>query len=121
MYLLFPGRHHLITQFQFSYLQQLIESGLENQYDVFGNKFESDEPVEGIIFAVTSANHSGTKRNPIPFYQRGLILQELSNALDMPTYIYGIDDVGLIDNFSKHTIKSIEHQSDRYIKITPNN
>ena len=121
MYLLFPGRHHLITQFQFSYLQQLIESGLENQYDVFGNKFGIDAPVEGIVFAVTSANHSGTKRNPIPFYQRGLILQELSNELDIPTYIYGIDDVGLIDNFARHTIKSIEHQSDRHIKITPNN
>lgn len=121
MYLLFPGRHHLITEFQFKYLYRLVHAGLSNEKDVFGESIDTNEPIEGIIFAVTSANHSGTKRNPVPFYLRSIMLQELSNQLEVPTYIFGIDDVGKIPNFAKYTIKSIEHQSDRFLKITPDN
>ena len=121
MYLLFPGRHHLITSFQHQYLLDLIKNGTQDKKDVFNSNIKNTKNIEGVIFAVTSSNHSGTKRNPIPFYLRSLILQELSNELDIPTYIYGIDDVGEIANFAQYTLKSISHQSDRKLKLTPDN
>ena len=121
MYLLIPGRHHFITEFQYKYLYRLIESGLENETDVFGQTLNSNAPVEGVIFAITSANHSGTKRNPIPFYQRSLIIQELSHQLNAPCYIFGIDDVGYTPQFAKHTLKSIAHQSEGRFSLFPEN
>ena len=121
MYLLIPGRHHLITEFQYKYLYRIIETGIENFKDVFGQPISTTDELQGIVFAITSASHNGTKRNPIPFYQRALIIQELSNQLNIPCYIYGIDDVGYTPNFSKHTIKSINHQSDGIINLSPSN
>ena len=45
MYLLFPGRHHLLTRFQGEYLTRHAEG-------------------RTIVFAVTSADHGNTRRNP---------------------------------------------------------
>ncbi|MBV8254798.1 MAG: transferase [Chitinophaga sp.] len=108
MYLLIPGRHHLLTDFQFKYLNGLVNSRREGH-------------IEGIIFAVTSANHGGTKRNPIPFYLRAMIIQEFSNYLDVPVHIYGIDDAGVIPNFTGYTLKTIRHASEGMHTLTPEN
>src|SRR5579871_3472009 len=61
MYLLIPGRHQLNTQFQFEYLSSLVTSGLVNAKDIYGKELNIDKPIEAIIFAVTSANHSNTR------------------------------------------------------------
>jgi hypothetical protein len=121
MYLLFPGRHHLLTDFQFKYLNQLILSGLEQEQDVFGKPLGITTPIEGIIFAITSANHSNTRRNPVPFYLRALALQQFAQSFHVPVYIFGIDDVGNLDNFASYTIKRIEHESDGLLDIDPQN
>lgn len=117
MYLLFPGRHHLLTNFQFKYLNQIILSGLEKEFDVVDNPIGIKEKIEGVIFAVTSANHSNTRRNPVPFYLRALAIQEFANQLHIPAYIFGIDDVGNLDNFASYTIKRIQHESDGLVDI----
>ena len=121
MYLLFPGRHHLLTDFQFKYLNQIILSGLEKELDVFDNPIKIKEKIEGVIFAVTSANHSNTRRNPVPFYLRALAIQEFANQLHIPAYIFGIDDVGNLDNFASYTIKRIQHESDGLLDINSTN
>ncbi len=46
LFLLFPGRHHVLTRFQADYLRRW--------------------PGVTIVWAVTSANHENTKRNPVP-------------------------------------------------------
>ncbi|HVI46308.1 MAG TPA: hypothetical protein VM802_15640 [Chitinophaga sp.] len=120
MYLLIPGRHHLLTDFQFKYLNRLIKCNLEGEKDVYGLPLEA-QTVEGIIFAVTSANHLGTKRNPVPFYIRAMVIQEFSNSLDVPVYVYGIDDVGVIPDFSEYTVKTIRHSSESVHSLTPDN
>lgn len=106
MYLLFPGRHHLLTQFQFDYVKKLIAQ---------------DDTIEGVIFAVTSSNHSGTKRNPIPFYLRAMMIQEFCKELPISNFVYGIDDVGVLENFATYTLKQIKHQSDGKLDLTPEN
>lgn len=108
MYLLFPGRHHLLTQFQYDYLQNLISD--------YGK-----DAIEGIIFAVTSANHSGTKRNPIPFYLRAMMIQDFCKRIPVSTYVYGIDDVGDLKDFASYTLKQISHQSEHKLQLNSKN
>lgn len=107
MYLLFPGRHQLLTDFQFKYLYRIIQAGLKNERDAYGNVLGITEGIEGIIFAVTSANHSNTRRNPLPFYLRAIALEAFSRDLQIPSYIYGIDDVGNLGDFASYTIKGL--------------
>ncbi len=108
MYLLFPGRHHLFTQFQYDYLQSLLEK--------YG-----EDTIEGIVFAVTSANHSGTKRNPVPFYLRAMMIQDFCESIPVKTYVYGIDDVGDLKDFASYTLKQISHQSEQKLQLNNKN
>ncbi|MBC8109839.1 MAG: transferase [Verrucomicrobia bacterium] len=121
MYLLFPGRHHLLTNFQFNYLFRLIQSNLGSVTDINGRMLEIFQPVEAIIFAVTSANHSHTRRNPLPFYLRAIQLEDFADDLPVPTHIFGIDEVGILKNFADYTLKRIAHDSDGKFILSPEN
>jgi len=121
MYLLFPGRHQLLTTFQFSYLHSIISNGLRDCRDINGNLLGIAQKVEAIIFAVTSANHSNTRRNPLPFYLRSLAIHEFSRELFVPSYIYGIDDVGDLPNFASYTLKRVKHESEGLFDLKPSN
>lgn len=121
MYLLFPGRHQLLTQFQFDYLSDVIRKPLNVVTDVNGKFMESTDRIEAIIFAVTSSNHSNTRRNPLPFYIRALALEKFAETLSVPSYIYGVDDVGNLKSFSDYTIKRIKHESEGMFDLTPSN
>ncbi len=120
MYLLIPGRHHILTSFQVNYLFRLIQTGLKHDKDITGNPLPTGE-VEGIIFAVTSANHQRTRRNPINYTHRALIINSLSRKLTVPVYSFPINDSGNRDDFASHTIKTVSHESDNLINITPEN
>jgi len=121
MYLLIPGRHQLLTQFQFQYIQGLIKNGLKNEKDVFGKPVGGNSKIEAVLFAVTSANHSNTRRNPLPFYLRAITIEAFGNELSVPTYMYGIDDVGYVPNFAEYTLKRIQHDSEGQFHCTPDN
>jgi SAM-dependent methyltransferase len=121
MHILFPGRHQLLTDFQFKYLYRIIQAGLENEQDVYGNFFAIKDKITDIVFAVTSANHSNTRRNPLPFYLRAITLESFSKDLNIPTYIYGIDDVGNLPDFASYIIKRIKHESDGQLDLKPSN
>ena len=119
MYLLIPGRHHLLTQFQFNYLAKLCSATKEK--DVNGKEITITQPVEAIIFAITSANHSNTRRNPLPFYLRAIAIEAMSRELPVPIYIFGVNDVGNIPNFASYTIKCIQHESEGLLTCNPSN
>jgi len=121
MYILFPGRHHLLTTFQFEYLKAILQTGFKNFFDFRGHLITEKHPVDGIIFAVTSANHSGTKRNPIPFYLRAMMIQEFCREFDVPSFVFGIDDVGTLEDFASYTLKQIKHQSDYKLNLNKEN
>src|SRR5262245_10156023 len=121
MFLLIPGRHQLLTSFQFQYLQTILQEGLSHQKDVDGKKITTQEKVDAIIFAVTSSNHSNTRRNPLPFYLRAISIEAFANDLKVPTYIYGIDDVGYLPNFASYTLKRIKHDSELQFNLVPGN
>ncbi|HNZ25718.1 MAG TPA: transferase [Spirochaetota bacterium] len=121
MHILFPGRHHLLTDYQFKYIYRLIQAGLDGVLDINGETIKTNSKIEDIIFAVTSCNHSNTRRNPIPFYIRAMALSDFSREFDIPIFIAGIDDVGKIDNFAEYTLKKIEHELDGRFDLTPEN
>lgn len=121
MYILFPGRHHLLTQFQFDYLNEAIRKPLNQTHDINGLAVGSSEKIDAVIFAVTSSNHSNTRRNPLPFYIRALALEEFGKQLSVPCFIYGIDDIGNVKEFSEYTIKRIKHDSEGQFDLTPDN
>jgi hypothetical protein len=121
MYLLFPGRHQLLTNFQFEYLHRIVNTGLSEIKDVNGQSLNISEKITAIIFAVTSANHSNTRRNPVAFYLRALGVQEFVRELNVPAYIYGVDDVGSLSNFASYTIKRVRHESEGLFELTPAN
>ena len=60
MYLLFPGRHHVLTRFQGEFLRQFAD--------------------RAVVWAVTSANHQTTKRNPVAFDRREAAIERFSVA-----------------------------------------
>jgi len=121
MFLLFPGRHHLLTQFQFDYLHDLLTKPLTDVLDVNNQAIGPTEKISAIIFAVTSANHSNTRRNPVPFYLRALLVEAFGKSLAVPCYIFGIDDVGHVSNFSRYTRMRIKHESEGMFDLTPDN
>jgi SAM-dependent methyltransferase len=104
---LFPGRHHLLTKFQHHYLKNIIENGID------GKK------VDRIVFAVTSANHENTRRNPIPLYLRTMAITKFCQDLACEIKIYPIPDVKTTNKFAEYLLNNIFYQSGD--RLTPEN
>lgn len=121
MFLIIPGRHHVITRFQIDYLKELLDKGMAAARDARGAAIPSTFRIDAIIFAITSANHSGTRRNPLPFYLRTIAVEKATADLSVPVFIYGIDDVGDLSNFATYTLKRIAHDSEQQFVLTPEN
>ena len=105
--ILFPGRHHMLTKFQYSYLRSILDQGFNNK------------KIERIIFAVTSSDHANTRRNPIPLYLRVLEIEKFSRDLPCEIKIYPIPDVKQTDKFAEYLLHQIEYQGGE--KLTPKN
>lgn len=109
MYLFIPGRHHLLTNFTFQYLFRLVHQ------EVNGSA------VQGIIFAVTSANHAGTRRNPLSFAHRAMMIQDFGRDLGVPVWAFPVEDAGQRDDFAAYTLKSVNHRAQGLFHLTPGN
>jgi SAM-dependent methyltransferase len=90
-FLLFPGRHHLLTRFQADYLR----------------RYAGDEAWT-VVWAVTSANHQNTKRNPIPFHRREAAIERFSVLENLPGLVVPVFDTAPTDRFAEVTLKNIE-------------
>lgn len=88
----------MLTKFQYDYLQNIIEKGVDGQQ------------IDTIIFAVTSANHENTRRNPIPLYLRTLAIDKFSKGLSRKVKIYPINDVKPTSKFADYLLKQIFYQ-----------
>ncbi len=104
-YIVLPGRHHIITQFQVEYLRKLLET------------YKTAE----VVWAVTSANHGGTQRNPIPGYRRTGMVEAAVWQLDIPSQVYAITNRERVKRFAHYVIEDIRVQSDGLCNIEPSN
>lgn len=104
-YLLMPGRHHAVTCFQVQYLQQLLQ-----QY-----------PNAQVVWAVTSADHTGTQRNPIRGSRRLGIIEAVATAAQIPSEVFLIPNQRQRDDFFHYLTEEIRVQTDGRVDMTPEN
>lgn len=107
-YLLVPGRHHAITRFQVAHFNELflrpdVEHGAE------------------IIWAITSANHSGTQRNPVSGSRRLGMIESVTSYEGLPSQTYRITNMTQKPNFAHYVIETIRLESKGRVTITPDN
>ena len=105
--ILFPGRHHMLTTFQHEYLQKIIAKGINGK------------TVDRIIFAITSADHANTRRNPVPLYLRVLAINKFAHDLNCYVKIYPINDVFDTPLYAEYLLRQIEYQNGE--RLTPKN
>lgn len=98
-YVLFPGRHHLLTKFQARYLHTLAG------------------PETTVIFAVTSANHSNTKRNPVPYDRRQAAIERFSVLEGLRCLVVPVFDTAVTDRFAEVTLKNVRAAT--HLELTP--
>lgn len=119
--LLFPGRHHLLTNFQWEYLTRVTSGDRDLLRDAQGNPIELTEPIQTLLWAVTSANHSNTRRNPLPAHRREVAIEEFATQLDVDSYVFLIDDLGFTERFAEYVLKKIGVDSLGRFSLTPEN
>jgi SAM-dependent methyltransferase len=99
LFLLFPGRHHVLTRFQADYLRRW--------------------PGVTIVWAVTSANHENTKRNPVPYHRREAAIERFSVLAGLRSVVVPVFDTAPTDRFAEVTLKNITVATG--LELTPDN
>jgi len=102
-HIIVPGRHHLLTRFQAAYLGELLAGR---------GRDENGEPIAVadsavVVWAVTSANHSATRRNPFPGHRREAAIEILAHVEHMPSIVVPVVDVAPTPRFAEITLKEI--------------
>jgi SAM-dependent methyltransferase len=87
LFVLFPGRHHVLTRFQADYLRRW--------------------PGVTIVWAVTSANHENTKRNPVPYHRREAAIERFSVLAGLRSVVVPVFDTAPTERFAEVTLKNI--------------
>lgn len=95
-FLLFPGRHHVLTRVQAERLRELAD-------------VDPSDPAT-VVWAVTSANHHTTKRNPVPYHRREAAIEQLSCREGLRSLVVAVHDVPPTDDFAAVTVKSCAEQ-----------
>lgn len=116
-YLLFPGRHHLLTRFQADYLRGLAAG---QAFDETGEAIAVERPAT-VVWAVTSADHGNTRRNPIPYDRREAAIERFSLAEDLRSLAVPVFDTPPTDRFAEITLKNIENATAERLTLTPGN
>jgi hypothetical protein len=100
---LIPGRHHVVTRFQARYLGDLLSGQVS---DLDGERLElSKEPT--LIWAVTSANHQNTRRNPVSANRREVAIELFSVSEGFRSLVVPVFDTPSTDRFAEITLKAI--------------
>jgi SAM-dependent methyltransferase len=116
-YVLFPGRHHLLTRFQADYLTSLAGSTVPDT-DAKPVRIASDVAV---VWAVTSASHQNTRRNPLPFNRREAAIERLSASEGLRSIVVPVFDTASTERFADVTIKNVASSTEGRIDLTPDN
>jgi len=86
-FVLFPGRHHVLTRFQAEHLSRFAGAT--------------------VVWAVTSANHENTRRNPVPFHRREAAIERFSVLTGLRSLVVPVFDTAPTDRFAEVTLKNI--------------
>lgn len=114
-YVLFPGRHHVLTRFQAQYLADLLGGWMS---DTEGKLLEFSEDA-AVVWAITSANHQNTRRNPIPAHRREAAIELFSGREGLRSLVVPVTDVPPTARFAEITIKAVEYGTGGRIDLDP--
>lgn len=104
-YILFPGRHHLVTAFQVDHLRSLLEA----------------HPDAQVVWAITSADHGGTQRNPISGPRRLGLIESVATAAALPSLTFLIGNRRPKPDFAHYVLEEIRTQSGAAVAMRPEN
>lgn len=122
-YLLFPGRHLANTRFQEACLLEALKRPLADLPTLGGPK--PSAPLDEVVFAVTSANQSHSRYNPIPFHVRAVgvdrFARRLKDALEIEYRIVGVPHFDRTERFCDHILKAVREDTEDDLLLTPAN
>jgi hypothetical protein len=121
--LLMPGRQIVTTKFQEEYLKQLCRLPVE-QLNLHGTcQGDGEGKLDKVIFAITSANQSNSRYNPLPLADRAIgvdrFMQPFYDFLDVAYDIAEIPHYQPTDKFAHHIVQHCNFQLED--EITPEN
>jgi nicotinamide mononucleotide adenylyltransferase len=99
MHALLLGRFHAVTKAQARWLESL-----------------ASEPVEGLTCVVTSANHAGTRRNPLDVRAREAMLRPALERTGRPFEVVRIDDIPDSNAWVSHVLREVKAQTGRALE-----
>lgn len=117
-YVLIPGRHHVLSNFMHDYFAAMASAREALTLD--GETVRLSEDAQ-FIWAVTSANHENTRRNPLPGYRREATLERFCADMDIPSQTVHVKNVGATTRFADYLIKSVEVESRGRVLLNPKN
>ncbi|SCX55423.1 hypothetical protein SAMN03159343_3271 [Klenkia marina] len=112
---LLPGRHHVLTRFQAEYLHALLAGEV---VDTAGEPVAVAQDAV-VVWAVTSANHRGTRRNPVPAARREAAIERFALTEGIESLVVGVVDVAPTDRFAELTVKTVAHETGGLRTPTP--
>ncbi len=122
-FLLLPGRQIVNTRFQEEYLNVILGQDLAGLPEIVGQPPRG--PVTGLVFAVTSANKSNSRYNPLPFEIRAILVYEFARRLQaahgVSFHIVGVPHYPPTPRFASLVLKEAAEQSDGLLHLTPEN
>jgi SAM-dependent methyltransferase len=114
-YVLFPGRHHGVTRFQVDYLRDLL-AGREPCTD--GSSLDPADDAQ-VVWAVTSASHVRTRRNPVSGPRRVGLIERVSAVESLPSLVVTVPDVPPHPRFAQLVVTSAA--TDLGVALSPDN
>lgn len=117
-YILLPGRHHVLTQFQVDHLHEVFKTKQTKSID---NETIAISDETEVVWAISSANHSNTRRNPIPGYRRLGMVEYVTQKEGVPSLNFLIQDIAFKTDFAHYVIEEINLQSNGAVHMTPSN
>lgn len=104
-HILIPGRHHLLTQSQVDYVKHASAE--------YGGA--------DVIWAVTSADHTGTQRNPVSGARRLGLIEAVVADEGIPSEVYMISNQRQRPNFAHYVLEDIRTQTGGRLALDPSN
>lgn len=115
----------LNTNFQARYLRQVVQIPLDELPFLHEELPPASEPIDKIVFAITSSNQQHSRYNPIPFHVRAIgvdrFARSLESAFAFDYRIVGIPHYGPTPRFAELMLKEIAEQSEGDLQLTPDN
>jgi hypothetical protein len=108
-----------VLHFQLQYLTLATRGDPAALPDVNGRPLGLAEPIDTVVWAVTSANHTGTRRNPLPAHRREAAIEDFAEQLDAVSVVFLIDHLPPTEHFAEYVLKKIEADGQGAYRLTP--